>query len=181
MSDSPTKKESNAPRHLTAIVLMALGGYLIFNFIFDDMFPTQEQKQARAEAAKAIITQSENFLSENAQQDGIEVTQSGLQYRVVEPGSGAQPGPRDRVVVNYTGKLVDGTIFDSSYARGEPLSIPVHRVIPGWTEALQLMKVGAKWQLFIPASLGYGIEGAGDLIPPHAALIFDVELVSIEK
>ena len=87
----------------------------------------------------------------------------------------------DRVVVNYIGRLVNGKVFDSSYARGEPLNIPVNRVIPGWTEALQLMSVGSKWQLVIPSKLGYGANGAGDLIPPHSTLIFDVELVSIDN
>ena len=83
-------------------------------------------------------------------------------------------------MVNYIGRLVNGQVFDSSYARGEPLNIPVNRVIPGWTEALQLMSVGSKWQLVIPSNLGYGANGAGDLIPPHSTLIFDVELVSID-
>ena len=88
---------------------------------------------------------------------------------------------QDRVVVNYIGRLVTGQVFDSSYARGEPLNIPVNRVIPGWTEALQMMSVGSKWQLVIPSNLGYGANGAGDLIPPHSTLIFDVELVSIDN
>ena len=88
---------------------------------------------------------------------------------------------QDRVVVNYIGRLVNGQVFDSSYARGEPLNIPVNRVIPGWTEALQMMSVGSKWQLVIPSNLGYGANGAGDLIPPHSTLIFDVELVSIDN
>ena len=88
---------------------------------------------------------------------------------------------QDRVVVNYSGRLVNGQVFDSSYARGEPLNIPVNRVIPGWTEALQMMSVGSKWQLVVPSNLGYGANGAGDLIPPHSTLIFDVELVSIDN
>ena len=88
---------------------------------------------------------------------------------------------QDRVVVNYIGRLVTGQVFDSSYSRGEPLNIPVNRVIPGWTEALQMMSVGSKWQLVIPSNLGYGANGAGDLIPPHSTLIFDVELVSIDN
>ena len=88
---------------------------------------------------------------------------------------------QDRVVVNYIGRLVTGQVFDSSYARGEPLNIPVNRVIPGWTEALEMMSVGSKWHLVIPSNLGYGANGAGDLIPPHSTLIFDVELVSIDN
>ncbi|MEC8261492.1 MAG: FKBP-type peptidyl-prolyl cis-trans isomerase, partial [SAR324 cluster bacterium] len=106
---------------------------------------------------------------------------SGLQYQIIEKGTGAQPQLQDRVVVNYIGRLVNGQVFDSSYARGEPLNIPVNRVIPGWTEALQMMSVGSKWQLAIPSNLGYGANGAGDLIPPHSTLIFDVELVSIDN
>lgn len=165
----------------TALLLMGLGAFLVFNYIFDDMFPSPEKKQARIAKAQAVIEQSEAFLKEYASQPKTVVTTSGLQYQVVEQGTGPKPGLKDRVVVNYIGRLVDGTVFDSSYARGEPLNIPVNRVIPGWTEALQLMPVGSKWQLAIPSSLGYGINGAGDLIPPHSALVFDVELVSIEK
>ena len=101
--------------------------------------------------------------------------------RQIEKGTGAQPQLQDRVVVNYIGRLVTGQVFDSSYARGEPLNISVNRVIPGWTEALQMMSVGSKWQLVIPSNLGYGANGAGDLIPPHSTLIFDVELVSIDN
>ena len=118
---------------------------------------------------------------ENAAKSETTVTASGLQYQIIEKGTGAQPQLQDRVVVNYIGRLVTGQVFDSSYARGEPLNIPVNRVIPGWTEALQMMSVGSKWQLVIPSKLGYGANGAGDLIPPHSTLIFDVELVSIDN
>ena len=118
---------------------------------------------------------------ENAAKSETTVTASGLQYQIIEKGTGAQPQLQDRVVVNYIGRLVTGQVFDSSYARGEPLNIPVNRVIPGWTEALLMMSVGSKWQLVIPSKLGYGANGAGDLIPPHSTLIFDVELVSIDN
>ncbi|MEC7217628.1 MAG: FKBP-type peptidyl-prolyl cis-trans isomerase, partial [SAR324 cluster bacterium] len=121
------------------------------------------------------------YLKENAAKSETTVTASGLQYQIIEKGTGAQPQLQDRVVVNYIGRLVNGQVFDSSYARGEPLNIPVNRVIPGWTEALQMMSVGSKWQLVIPSNLGYGANGAGDLIPPHSTLIFDVELVSIDN
>src|SRR5205823_7796016 len=111
---------------------------------------------------------------------GVKTTTSGLQYKALKEGSGAPPKATDTVVVNYRGTLVDGTEFDSSYKRGEPATFPVNRVIKGWTEALQLMKPGSKYQLFIPASLAYGERGAGQTIGPNATLIFDVELLSIK-
>ena len=100
---------------------------------------------------------------------------------MVSEGEGESPKSTDTVTVNYKGTLIDGTVFDSSYDRGEPVTFPVNGVIPGWTEALQLMKPGAKWQLFIPAELAYGADGAGRAIPPNAALVFDVELLNIES
>ena len=107
-------------------------------------------------------------------------TKTGLQYKVVTAAEGKKPTAEDTVKVHYRGTLLDGTEFDSSYARGEPVTFPVNAVIPGWTEALQLMPVGSKWQVFIPSELGYGPGGAGEKIGPNAALIFDVELLSIE-
>ena len=106
-------------------------------------------------------------------------TKSGLQYQVMREGSGAKPGPHDTVKVHYEGKLPNGKIFDSSIARGEPVEFPVDQVIAGWTEALQLMKTGAKYRLFIPSRLGYGAHGAGNAIPPHSTLIFEVELLDV--
>jgi len=120
------------------------------------------------------------FLAENAKRPGVKTTASGLQYEIVTAGDGPKPSATDRVKVHYKGTLIDGTEFDSSYARGEPAVFPANRVIPGWTEALQLMPVGSKWKLFIPAELGYGDQGAGGAIPPHAALVFEVELLGIE-
>lgn len=122
---------------------------------------------------------SETFLTENAKKEGIQVTESGLQYEVIEAGDGEQPKAEDTVTVHYRGTLVDGTQFDSSYDRGEPATFPLNRVIKGWTEGLQLMKTGAKYRFYIPSDLGYGERGAGQNIPPHAALIFDVELLKI--
>lgn len=107
-------------------------------------------------------------------------TDSGLKYEVLESGEGASPGPTDTVEVHYRGTLEDGTEFDSSYSRGRPAAFPVNRVIAGWTEALQLMKVGDKWKLTIPPDLGYGARGAGSAIPPNATLIFEVELLDIK-
>jgi FKBP-type peptidyl-prolyl cis-trans isomerase FklB len=121
-----------------------------------------------------------DFLAANKTKDGVVVLPSGLQYKVVTAGTGAKPGPTDTVVCNYRGTMIDGSEFDSSYKRGQPASFPVNGVIKGWTEALQLMAVGSKWQLFIPPDLAYGERGAGGVIGPNATLVFDVELLSIQ-
>ena len=119
------------------------------------------------------------FMAENAKADGVKVTASGLQYKVIEEGNGQKPSLNSKVRVHYTGKLLDGTVFDSSVQRGEPLEFMLTQVIAGWTEGLQLMSEGSKYRLFIPAKLGYGDRGAGQAIPPAAALIFDVELIKV--
>ena len=121
------------------------------------------------------------YLEKNKDVEGVKVTESGLQYQVVKEGDGLQPGPDDVVTVHYTGKLIDGTVFDSSVERGEPATFPLNQVIPGWTEGLQLMSEGAKYRLFIPSELAYGSKGAGDKILPNSTLIFDVELIKVEK
>ena len=146
----------------------------------------QQEMQARLaaemeEQASKNKAEGESFLAENAKQEGVVVTESGLQYKILEPGEGDTPGPADLATVHYRGTLIDGTQFDSSYDRGQPATFPVGAVIAGWTEALQLMKPGAKWQLFIPAELAYGERGAGQDIGPNATLLFDVELISVEK
>ncbi len=123
----------------------------------------------------------EEFLAQNAREAGVTVLPSGLQYRVIEEGTGEIPGETSVVKVHYTGTLIDGTVFDSSVERGQPATFPVNGVIAGWTEALQLMPVGSKWKLFIPSDLAYGEHGAGGDIGPNATLIFDVELLSIEN
>jgi FKBP-type peptidyl-prolyl cis-trans isomerase len=138
-----------------------------------------KRQAAQAELAEANEAASKAYLAENAAREGVTVTDSGLQYEVLVAGDGARPGPDDTVEVHYRGTLVDGTEFDSSYRRGETVSFGVGQVIPGWTEALQLMPVGSKWKLAIPPELGYGAGGAGQAIGPNAALIFEVELVSI--
>lgn len=124
--------------------------------------------------------EGEKFLAENAKRPGVKVTPSGLQYEVLDATLGQKPKPSDTVRVHYEGTLPDGTVFDSSYKRGEPISFPLNGVIAGWTEGLQLMSVGSKYKLFIPYNLGYGERGAGASIPPYAALIFTVELLGIE-
>jgi len=119
------------------------------------------------------------FLEENAKREGVHTLPSGLQYEVLQEGSGEKPTAASRVTVHYEGRLSDGTVFDSSYKRNAPATFGVTQVITGWTEALQLMPVGSKWRLFIPQELGYGARGAGGSIPPYAALVFDVELLGV--
>jgi len=124
--------------------------------------------------------EGETFLAENRKKEGVITLPSGLQYKVIKEGTGKQPSADATVETNYRGTLVDGTEFDSSYKRGQTATFPVNGVIQGWTEALQLMKEGAKWQLFVPANLAYGERGAGNVIGPNATLIFEVELVSVK-
>ena len=143
---------------------------------------TQEAQQAKMMAKlEDNLKASEANLAANAEQEGIVVTESGLQYKVISAGDGVMPTATDSVTVHYEGRLFDGTVFDSSIARGEPVTFPVGGVIPGWTEALQLMPVGSKWQLFIPSDLAYGESGAGAQIEPNMALVFDVELLAIAE
>ncbi len=121
----------------------------------------------------------EDFLNQNKNKEGVKTLPSGLQYQILEEGKGKSPSKTDKVTTHYHGTLIDGTVFDSSYERGQPATFPVNGVISGWTEALQLMREGAKWRLYIPADLAYGARGAGDDIGPNTALIFDVELISV--
>jgi FKBP-type peptidyl-prolyl cis-trans isomerase FklB len=125
--------------------------------------------------------EGETFLAENKKKEGVTTLPSGLQYKVIKAGSGKKPKATDMVTVNYRGTLLDGTEFDSSYRRGQPASFPVNGVIPGWTEALQLMEEGAKWQVFIPSNLAYGERSAGPQIGPNATLTFEIELISIQE
>ena len=135
-------------------------------------------KQARKQAEGAI-TAGKAFLDENAKKAGVTVTKSGLQYEVLTEGTGRSPKATDKVRCHYEGTLIDGTVFDSSYKRGEPADFPLNGVIPGWTEGVQLMKEGAKYRFYIPYLLGYGERGAGSSIPPYSTLIFDVELIKV--
>lgn len=135
---------------------------------------------ASKEAAEKNTKEGEKFLAENKAKAGVKTTASGLQYKVEKEGNGPPPKETDTVVVNYRGTLIDGTEFDSSYKRGEPATFPVNRVIKGWTEALQLMKPGAKYHLYIPSNLAYGAGGTGGDIGPNATLIFEVELLSVK-
>jgi FKBP-type peptidyl-prolyl cis-trans isomerase FklB len=126
-----------------------------------------------------VLEEGQRFLEENAQREEVTVTDSGLQYRVMSSGDGKSPAPTDQVTTHYHGKLLDGTVFDSSVNRGTPATFPVNGVIQGWQEALPMMKEGDKWELFIPYNLAYGENGAGGAIPPYATLIFEVELLSV--
>ena len=145
---------------------------------------TAMQERQQAEAAKVGEQNrklGEAYLADNAKRPGIVTTASGLQYEVLTQGDGPVPAATDQVKVHYTGRLIDGTVFDSSVERGEPATFGVTQVIPGWVEALQLMPVGSKWRLHIPSALAYGPNGAGGVIGPEATLIFDVELLEIVK
>ena len=145
---------------------------------------TTEETTTEAENGQEIkdnATIGREFLEENAKNDSVVQTASGLQYMVLKEGKGAKPGPTDEVTVHYTGRLINGTVFDSSVERGEPATFPLNKVIPGWTEGLQLMSEGAKYRLFIPSELAYGEKGAGEQILPNSTLIFDVELIKVEK
>lgn len=139
----------------------------------------ERQREAAAKMGEVNKAAGEAFLAENGKRAEVKTTASGLQYEVLQEGTGAQPGADDAVEVHYTGKLIDGTVFDSSVERGVPATFGVTQVIPGWVEALQLMKEGAKWRLFIPSQLAYGPQGAGNVIGPNSTLIFDVELIKI--
>ena len=142
----------------------------------------QEKKQLEiAEISAKKQNESATFLANNAKNDGFVVTATGLQYKILEEGKGKSPTSEDKVIAHYTGKLLDGTVFDSSHDRGEPATFPVSGVIKGWQEALPMMKVGGKWQIVVPANLAYGDRGVGNVIGPNETLIFDIELVSISK
>lgn len=136
-------------------------------------------QQQQAEQGKAVREAGERFLAENAKKEGVNVLRSGLQYTVLREGTGRKPKATDRVKCHYEGTLTDGTVFDSSYRRGEPATFPLNGVIAGWTEGVQLMGEGAKYRFFIPYNLAYGERGAGQSIPPYAALVFDVELLNV--
>jgi len=151
--------------------------------------PDQEMRERfialQKESAKRIPERNrkegEAFLARNKKEKGVKTTASGLQYKILVSGKGKKPAAEDTVTVNYRGTLIDGIEFDSSYKRGQPATFPVKGVIPGWTEALQLMPEGSKWVLYIPAKLAYGERGAGHVIGPNSTLVFEVELLSIKK
>ena len=138
-------------------------------------------QELEAKATKVAKEAGAKFLEENAKNEGVKVTASGLQYTVEKEGTGESPKATDEVTVHYTGRLLDGTVFDSSVSRGEPATFPLNRVIPGWTEGVQLMKEGGKYMFFIPSELAYGAQGIPGAIPPHSTLIFEGELIKVVK
>ena len=140
-----------------------------------------DQEAALQKESEENLARGKAFLEENGKKEGVVTLPSGLQYKVIQPGTGASPSSTDKVTVQYKGMLIDGTEFDSSYKRGQPAIFQANQVIAGWNEALQLMKAGAKWELFIPAGLAYGNRGIGDIIKPNSTLIFEVELLAVEK
>lgn len=163
-----------------------------FNHIFDGDKTLIDTKKAedilnnyfrnlQMKKAEKNKESGQKFLEENKTKEGVVTLESGLQYKILKKGTGAIPKATDKVTTNYKGTLVDGTVFDSSYDRGKPATFPVNGVIKGWTEALQLMPVGSKWELYIPSDLAYGKRGAGQVIGPDETLIFEIELISIDK
>ena len=152
-------------------------GQQIVNAFFREL--EQKQNAAKAEAGKAAKEEGAKFLADNAKKEGITVTKSGLQYEVLTEGTGKKPKATDTVRCHYEGRLLDGTIFDSSYKRNAPADFGLQQVIAGWTEGVQLMAEGAKYRFYIPYILAYGEGGAGAMIPPFATLIFDVELIKV--
>jgi len=135
--------------------------------------------ERQAEVSKKLTAEGDKFLTENAERAEVTVTDSGLQYEVITEGDGEKPHAASKVRTHYHGTLIDGSVFDSSYERGEPAEFPVNGVIPGWTEALQMMPIGSKWRLYVPHNLAYGEHGAGERIAPFSTLVFDVELLEI--
>ena len=146
-------------------------------------FTEMQKKQEAAAAEMSAVNEKagKEFIEENGKRAEVHITPSGLQYEVLTEGNGPKPTAQDRVEVHYTGKLIDGTVFDSSVERGAPATFGVTQVIPGWVEALQMMPEGSKWRLFIPSQLAYGPQGAGGVIGPNSTLIFDVELLKVVK
>lgn len=140
-----------------------------------------KQAEKQKKIAQANAKKGEAFLAANKKKDGVKVTKSGLQYKVINDGKGASPTDEDYITAHYRGTLIDGTEFDSSYGRGTPLEFQTGDVIPGWGEALKMMKPGAQWEVYIPARLAYGSKGAGDIIGPNETLIFNIELIKVDK
>lgn len=168
-------------RQLFCIIFVCL----FSNLLIASPSKTEEAAKLKSSSTTAMpekkIAMDQNFLEENKKQANIKVLPSGLQFKVVREGQGQSPGPTDFVTVHYRGTLVNGTEFDSSYSRNEPATFAVNAVIPGWTEALQLMKPGSKWTIYVPPTLAYGERGAGNKIGPNAVLVFDIELLHVKS
>ena len=160
---------------IASFIALAAGAFLYWQAATGHQNPAQAQSQSTTGTDSQM-----DYLEQNATKDGVKVTATGLQYKVLNEGTGRRPGVRDTVEVHYTGTLTDGTKFDSSRDRGQTIEFPLNGVIAGWTEGVQLMKEGARYEFVIPSELGYGARGAGGVIPPNATLIFDVELIAVK-
>jgi FKBP-type peptidyl-prolyl cis-trans isomerase FklB len=179
-------KQQNITNINTALVMRAINDVNKGNkLVLDEQQANQTivtyMQKAKAEKASVVKKQGQDFLAANKNKPGVVVTPSGLQYLVLKAGAGPKPALTDMVRVHYHGTLIDGRVFDSSVERGQPIELSVNGVIPGWTEALQMMPVGSKWKLFIPSNLAYGDQQAGQMILPGSTLVFDVELLDIVK
>jgi len=164
---------------LTAIAALGLG--LLCANAYAGTNQHSQTSEGPSQVTATVQNNQQAFLETNKKKPGVITLPSGLQYKVITAGKGAKPSANDVVTVNYAGKLIDGTEFDSSYKRGQPATFPVGGVIPGWVEALQLMKAGSTWELYIPSSLAYGEQGAPPVIGPNQTLIFKVELLDVKK
>lgn len=176
------------PKALVAGIANAFAGKLALTDaeVRETLTEFRSQMMAKMQAKEKVagdknLKDGETYLAANAKKEGVKSTKSGLQYKVIKSGTGKTPKASDTVKVHYHGKLTDGTVFDSSVKRKEPATFPVNGVIPGWTEALQLMKEGDKWEITLPSAIAYGERGAGGKIGPNSVLVFEVELLSIEK
>ena len=178
LAELPGKEKVNVKLLEKGIQDMIAGDTL---FTMDELqvFMSGFMQKQQAIAAEEVQKEQVAFLEENKTKEGVVVTESGLQYKIIKEGEGTKPIATDKVKVHYTGKLIDGSVFDSSVERDEPAEFGLNQVIPGWTEGLQLMAAGSVYELYIPSNLGYGPSGAGEVIPPFATLIFEIELLEI--
>lgn len=174
-------KDLNTAEFAKAVGAMLAGEKMEMTVMQANSLVQEYLEKQEEEKGRAAREEGEKFLAENAKKDGVVVLESGLQYTVLNEAIGQKPTADDKVRCHYEGRLIDGTVFDSSYRRGEPATFPLRGVIAGWTEGLQHMAVGSKFRFFIPYNLAYGSQGAGGQIPPYAALVFDVELLGINE
>lgn len=172
-------KEINSAQVAAALRAVLKGEETLINKAEASKMYRQALKDAKEMKNQDVILAGQAYLAENGRKRGVKTTESGLQYEVLKSGDGASPAASDKVTTHYHGMLIDGTVFDSSVDRGEPISFPVGGVIKGWQEALQMMSIGDKWRIVLPYDLAYGERGAGANIPPYATLIFEVELLGI--
>ncbi len=178
MADAGAKPSS--PKPSSPLVKWIVLGMLIVALVGVLVWAGTQSQVATAQVATAGTVEGSTYLEKHKEKPGVKTTASGLQYEVLKEGTGPMPAATDMVTVHYEGKLLDGTVFDSSYQRGQPASFGLNQVIPGWTEGVQLMHTGSKYRFTIPPVLGYGEQGAGGVIPPNAVLVFDIELLGVQ-